>query len=563
MSALTALFDMTPPLSPLGLCLMWRPELVGLHLAADAVIALAFLAIPVALVVFLRRRRDFGFTPLAALFAAFLIAGAASHLAGIWTLWNPHHAAAGLLKLLAALLALATLAALWLALPRALALPSPQALAREVEFRRDAEARARASESRLTDVFDHLADAVFVTALRPDGGFAYESLNPAFERLFGIRQDELLGRGPRTCLEDEATVALVERRYAEALAGHAPVEYEASCFTRSGFRHWHTVLVPLRGADGQVTRLLGSVRDVTETRRLQADLQETARLATVGSMCAGVAHEMSQPVNVIALWAGNARSALAAGRAEPERLTRTLDVVLDQSRRIGALLERMRELTRESGASGTAGAETETKEAAPDTTAAGSGSAPVAAGAPPFDAAEAVAAATEVAGRQYAISEALEVTLDRPPGALPVLGQRAKLEQALLQLLANAHDAVIERRIRDALAPARILVALRADAATGVVAIAVRDTGGGVPEAIRPHIFDPFFTTKDPGRGTGLGLAIAQGVARSMGGRLETWNEAVGTAAAGAVFCLTLPLASSPATPAPPRHQSERLGSAA
>ncbi len=105
-------------------------------------------------------------------------------------------------------------------------------------------------------------------------------------------------------------------------------------------------------------------------------------------------------------------------------------------------------------------------------------------------------------------------------------------------------------------------MALRTDPTAGVVAIAVRDTGGGVPEAIRPRIFDPFFTTKDPGRGTGLGLAIAQGVARSMGGRLETWNEAVGTAGAGAVFCLTLPLASPPAPP-PPVRRPVRLGSAA
>jgi C4-dicarboxylate-specific signal transduction histidine kinase len=169
-----------------------------------------------------------------------------------------------------------------------------------------------------------------------------------------------------------------------------------------------------------------------------------------------------------------------------------------------------------------------------------------------------VAAVTAVASRQYAIEETVALTLDRPPGTIPVRGQRAKLEQALLQLIANAHDAVLERRAREPGAPARIVVALRADHAAGVVAIAVRDTGGGVPEADRGRIFDPFYTTKEPGRGTGLGLAIAQGVAHGMGGRLETWNEASGTAEAGAVFCLTLPLALT--SPEPPGRA--RVGAA-
>ena len=72
-------------------------------------------------------------------------------------------------------------------------------------------------------------------------------------------------------------------------------------------------------------RLLGSLRDVTELRRLQHDLVETARRATIGAMCAGVAHEMSQPVNIIGLWADRARTTLDSRHGRPRR---AMEVVL-------------------------------------------------------------------------------------------------------------------------------------------------------------------------------------------------------------------------------------------
>jgi histidine kinase len=124
-----------------------------------------------------------------------------------------------------------------------------------------------------------------------------------------------------------------------------------------------------------------------------------------------------------------------------------------------------------------------------------------------------------------------------------VRGSPARLEQAVLQLLANARDAVLERRRREPGAPARISVALQRSA--GRIAIEVRDTGTGIPDALREAIFDPFFTTKEPGRGTGLGLSIAAGVARAMGGGIEAWNLAEGGA------CLRMELAEA-ATPAAP-----------
>jgi two-component system C4-dicarboxylate transport sensor histidine kinase DctB len=144
-------------------------------------------------------------------------------------------------------------------------------------------------------------------------------------------------------------------------------------------------------------------------------------------------------------------------------------------------------------------------------------------------------------------AEGIAIVLGGAGAGLPVRGIAARLKHAVVQLLANACDALLERRLRDPAAPARVEVALRR---TGTaVAIEVRDSGTGVPDDLARVIFDPFFTTKAPGRCSGLGLALAAGVARAMGGRIETWNLPAG----GACFRMELALADSVSGPLPIR----------
>jgi C4-dicarboxylate-specific signal transduction histidine kinase len=225
-------------------------------------------------------------------------------------------------------------------------------------------------------------------------------------------------------------------------------------------------------------------------------------------MCAGLAHEASQPLNAATLWLRRVRAA-AQGLPEAQRapLVQAAQVVDDQLRRAGALIEQIRSLAEE---------DPRTAES--------------------FDAARPVAAAMRLAAARYA-AEGIAIAFEGSNAPLPVRGSATRLEQAVLQLLSNACDAVLERRQRDPMAPARVDVLLRR--AGGAVAIEVRDSGAGVPAGLVPMIFDPFFTTKEPGRGSGLGLALAAGVARAMDGGIETWNLPSG----GACFRMELALA--------------------
>jgi C4-dicarboxylate-specific signal transduction histidine kinase len=293
------------------------------------------------------------------------------------------------------------------------------------------------------------------------------------------------------------------------VAQRQPIEYVMQAEMPAGWRVWQTVLVPMVGADGRVERLLGSARDITITRRLQADLLQSARLATVGTMCAGLAHEASQPLNAATLWLRNARAAAEGMQpvAQLGRLHTAFGVVEGQLRRAGDLVARIRALP------GDEACATQV-----------------------FDVGRTAADAVVTAAGQYA-SEGIEVILHNTPDPLPVRGVPARLEQALLQLLANARDAVLDRQAGEAGRASRISVALREEAGEAVVE--VQDTGAGVPDALRDSIFDPFFTTRDPGRGSGLGLPLAAAVARGMGGRIEQHNAPEG----GAVFTMRLALA--------------------
>jgi signal transduction histidine kinase len=122
-----ALLDPTE-LTPHGFCLSWDPALLGLHITSDAVIALAYFTIPVALTVLVNRRRDLAFPWVFSLFALFITACGTTHLMDIWTLWHPDYVLQGVIKAVTAVASIATAAALWPMLPRVLALPSPAML---------------------------------------------------------------------------------------------------------------------------------------------------------------------------------------------------------------------------------------------------------------------------------------------------------------------------------------------------------------------------------------------------------------------------------------------------
>ncbi|MCJ2035910.1 ATP-binding protein [Methylobacterium sp. J-068] len=129
LETLTGFLDRSS-LAPHGICLLWRPELIWTHVVSDATIALAYFTIPVALGLFVTRRRDIAFRWMFWAFAVFIMACGITHLFAIWTLWVPDYAAEAAVKAVTASGSIVTAVLLWMLLPQALALPSPEQLRR-------------------------------------------------------------------------------------------------------------------------------------------------------------------------------------------------------------------------------------------------------------------------------------------------------------------------------------------------------------------------------------------------------------------------------------------------
>ncbi|MBP2298519.1 sensor histidine kinase [Azospirillum picis] len=477
---------------PHGVCLLWRPDILALHIASDTLIGLSYFSIPLALLYFVHRRRDLVFGWVALLFAIFIVACGTTHLLAVWTLWNPDYLLEGVVKAITALASLATAATLWWLMPRLLVLPSPKelertntALEREIAVRRQA-------ESRYSSFFNNLAEALFIVEVRPDGDFAYEAINPALARATGLNPEQLRGRRVRDALSPEVADAVLGR-YSQCRDTGESIDYEEVLSLPVGQRVFHTMLVPMKDANGRVVQLLGSGRDVTERRRLQEEMVQTSKLATLGTLAAGMAHEMSQPLNIIRLWAENILARLRGNALDPDRVDRALTLVIDQTERMARLIDHVRTFGRRDG-----------------------GSTQV------FHPVTCINSAIDLVRHQYALED-IEIVERAASTDLLVDGRPLELEQLILNLFSNARDAILALRGAGR-AAGRIMVDVSGEQDGHTMAIQVTDDGGGIDPALLPRIFDPFFTTKEVGQGAGLGLSIGYGIVDRMGGRIDAAN---------------------------------------
>jgi C4-dicarboxylate-specific signal transduction histidine kinase len=241
-------------------------------------------------------------------------------------------------------------------------------------------------------------------------------------------------------------------------------------------------------------RLAAKVRELTDANRALAETRETLlrteKLATVGRLAAGLAHEVGNPLGAITGYAELARTrlpktpdpdladALARIVTAAERIDRTVRHLLDFARPSTPLLA-------------------------------------------PTELAPVVDASIRLA-RVQARFKHVDVEVALEPGLPRVQANEHHLSQVLLNLLLNAGDAVS--------GSGRVRIAARVDGAQ--VALVVADSGPGIAPADLPRIFDPFFTTKEPGAGTGLGLAISHRIMEAFGGEITARNGESG----GAVF---------------------------
>jgi PAS domain S-box-containing protein len=384
------------------------------------------------------------------------------------------------------------------------------ALQRDVRRRQEAEERAVAAR---LEAEEHLAfreylidasDAVGIVAVGSQG--AIQIFNRAAERTLVVSAAEVEGR--LTLEQLQMRFRGAERALSQSYPSRPGVlpaagPGEELWFDAEDREHMLEVRRnDIRDAEGKVRGQLFTFIDVTERRRLQAELQlkelkliQTSKLATLGEMATGVAHELNQPLNNIGLLSSRLTrhlGDLAAG--EQEFFKDKLHKVQEQVARAGRIIDHLRTFGR---------VRQRTLSGVPLRV--------------PVDG---VMVFLGEQLREHGIELKVEIPEDLPT----VFADEAQLEQVLLNLIANARDALDQQ---PADSPKQILIRGERCQVEGEpgVCLSIRDTGPGMPPAVLQRIFEPFFTTKEVGRGTGLGLSISYGLVRDFGGALEVESE--------------------------------------
>src|SRR5712664_518402 len=273
----------------------------------------------------------------------------------------------------------------------------------------------------------------------------------------------------------------------------------------------HKDKLRLEASRKAMIHIMGDLRETTaemqrreqELRDKQEQLVQAGKLATLGELTTGVAHELNNPLNNTGLFVGNAIDLIELGMTDKGQIVRELRQAMQQVRKATEIISHLRTFGR---------------------------AAPVSR--EPISLRQVIERALVLMREQLRLRE-IEVTVDLGPEEPVVVGNPIQLEQVFLNLLANARDAVSD-------SPRKAIRISDSVGAEGVE-VALADTGPGIPPGLERRIFDPFFTTKEVGKGTGLGLSITYGIVKEHGGTISVTSRP----GEGATFLLHLPSVSA------------------
>jgi two-component system NtrC family sensor kinase len=324
----------------------------------------------------------------------------------------------------------------------------------------------------------------------------YTFVNSRARDLLGYEPGDLVGKKISDLEDHSPELAALYHTVVSGKEAFGSAEY--------GARHrdgsWRTMRASgsqLFDAEGKTSGVIMSVRDITLERRLEQQVVQSERLAAMGAMIGGVAHELNNPLTSIL-----GVSELLQDKETDDTARKQLALLQQQARRAADIVQNLTYFAR-----------------------------PPAPGKSRIKLIEVVERTLNL--HAYSLRKN-NITVDflRDEGLPYALGDPHQLMQVFLNLILNAEQAIREARDGGTLR-------IRLGKSDGSVWVSFHDDGPGIPKENLPNIFDPFYTTKRPGRGTGLGLSICKSVIKEHNGSIEAANAPDG----GAVFTVTLPVA--------------------
>ena len=318
----------------------------------------------------------------------------------------------------------------------------------------------------------------------------------------GYQQNQLLSRPLEELIVPARRQALNEA-FAATLAGQQIDNLEVRIVQGEGRVGYFSMnLSPMRDEQGNVASIVVVMSDITDAATLQAKLLHAEKMAAVGQLVSGVAHEVNNPLTAILGFA----DLLMENPELPESGRKDVRVILEQAQRTKQIVQNLLSFARQMPPQHR-----------------------------PVQLNTVISRTVQL--RAYDLqSRGAEVVQELDPDLPEAIGDAHQLQQVFLNILNNAYDAV-----RETGRPARIEI--RTTKRDNFVEVLFRDNGYGI--SFPERIFDPFFTTKEIGKGTGLGLSICYGIVREHSGEILCHNNADGQ---GATFIVRLPSASSAAS---------------
>jgi PAS domain S-box-containing protein len=361
----------------------------------------------------------------------------------------------------------------------------------DVTERRAMEKALRRQEEFQRYLLESFPDLILVIDLNE----RYSFVSARAQELLGFTPEELLGKKVEEGQDHSPEMLMVARDLIAGRNTFGRCEYRVR--HRDGT--WRTLRAsasPLFDAESKVSGVIVSVRDITVEKKLEQQIIQSERLAAMGQMIGGFAHELNNPLTSIL-----GMSELLQDGEVAEATRKQLEILQQQARRAVEIVQNLMYFSR-----------------------------PPAPGKTPIDLGELVQRTLHL--HAYSLRKS-NITVDfLREGTLPaVTGDSHQLMQVFLNLILNSEQAMREARNAGTLR-------IRLEKGEKTLSVIFQDDGPGIPPEILPNIFDPFYTTKRPGRGTGLGLSICKAILREHNGNVEAASGPGG----GAVFTVTLPV---------------------
>ncbi len=363
---------------------------------------------------------------------------------------------------------------------------------KDITDRREAERRYRRERDFNKNILNNTQSMILVL---DTAGLVSFANRRCFEA--GYREQDLLGR-PLAEMVAPALRPSFSDALERALEGVAPRILEIPLARENGTtRQFSISLSPMRDEQGEINSVVAVLTDITDAADLQAKLMRAEKMAALGQLVSGVAHEINNPLAAIVGFT----DLLLENQEIPGEAKQELRVILEETQRTRVIVQNLLSFARQMPAQ---------RE--------------------PVQVNSVLRQTLKLRAYDFA-NHGVELA-ERYDEELPLLiGDPHQLQQVFLNILNNAYDAVQETRRRGK-------IEIATSHREGQLEISFRDNGPGVSHLER--IFDPFFTTKEVGKGTGLGLSICYGIVRAHGGEITAQNGADGV---GCVIRVRLPLA--------------------